>query len=121
MSNVIMMPNRRNSKSQFDIANGDLRALCRHVEKLDRMAAETLQLEIKQWLAGALMRVDYGVYVEDCLHPVRDAADVLCWSMKTLNTATHADAIEKSRRWLIDCITVLEEELRLCPPIAVAI
>jgi hypothetical protein len=121
MNNVIMMAGRHDARLRPDIATGDLRALRRHVETVDRIGAQNLQLEVKQWLASALMRVDYGVYVEDCLHPLRDATEAFCWSIRTLRIDQHAGEIEKRRRWLVDCIMVIEEELRLCPPVAVAI
>ena len=120
MSNVLEMPNRFNAQLQRDIASGDLLILCRRIDALDGIGARTLSLEIKQWLASALMRVDYGVYVEDCLLPIRDAADTFCWSIQTLNGSMNRDIIEKNRSRLVECIMVLEEELRLCPPAAVA-
>jgi len=120
MGNVLEMPNRFNVQLQRDIASGDLLILCRRVDALDRIGAETLPFEIKQWLACALMRVDYGVYVEDCLLPVRDAADAFSWSIRKLNGSLGRDIIEKDRARLIDCIKVLDEELRLCPLVAVA-
>jgi len=121
MSNVLEMPNRFDAQVSPEIASGDLLTLGRHIEAIDRDGAETLPLEIKQWLASALMRVDYGVYVEDCLLPVRNAADMFCWSILTLNGSLSHNIIEKNRRNLIDCIMVLEEELRLCPPAPVAV
>jgi hypothetical protein len=105
---------------QRDIASGDLLILCRRIDALDSIGARTLPLVVKQWLASALMRVDY-VYVEDCLLPIRDAADTFCWSIQTLNCSMSRDTIEKNRSRLVECIMVLEEELRLCPPAAVAV
>ena len=121
MSNVIQMANRFNAQLQRDIIGGDLRVLCRHIDAIDRLGARTLPLEIKQWLASALLRVDYGIYVEDCLLPIRDAADTFCWSIQKLNGLVGCDAVQKSRARLLECILVLEDELRLCPPIAVAV
>lgn len=104
-----------------DEAYSSLGDLCETIRTADATQARLLPAQLLSYLAKTLSNVEIDIYVEECLPMVCDAAHAYLRAMGTFS-ARHSDpaAVDAARERLIQSLEILDDEIRLCRPMAVA-